>query len=305
MKPRPVMSASYGLSRSGLFAVGRACLIVGMFVCQPESAQAQGDSVKILIAGRVVDPMQKPLEGVELKLVGSDSSIMTRADGAFRIVMRQLGGALVLVRRVGFLPQLVRFDQDWSGSILLVPGAYRLEDITVAAYPTKPARYAGTAKYDAVFVRQRLGLGEVVDRNQIDRRAALQTAQLLEGKAGIRVLMRQSDVVGDEQGAIVSFSRCSELPPKINVYIDGHKQQARAYASLSEASVFARFGGKANDPDAARRRQARYLVGELLDRINPSDIEMMEIFRGPSELPAEFNDGNCGAIAIWTRSGDR
>jgi hypothetical protein len=44
-------------------------------------------------------------------------------------------------------------------------------------------------------------------------------------------------------------------------------------------------------------------VGELLDRIKPSDIEMMEIFRGPSELPPEFNDGNCGAIAIWTRFG--
>jgi hypothetical protein len=30
---------------------------------------------------------------------------------------------------------------------------------------------------------------------------------------------------------------------------------------------------------------------------------MIALFRGPSELPPEFNDGNCGAIAIWTRSG--
>jgi hypothetical protein len=46
-------------------------------------------------------------------------------------------------------------------------------------------------------------------------------------------------------------------------------------------------------------------VGEMLDRINPGDIEMMEIYRGPGELPAEYNDGNCGAIAIWTRQGGR
>jgi len=44
-------------------------------------------------------------------------------------------------------------------------------------------------------------------------------------------------------------------------------------------------------------------VGKILERISPSDIEMMEIFRGPGELPGEFNNGNCGAISIWTRQG--
>ena len=48
---------------------------------------------------------------------------------------------------------------------------------------------------------------------------------------------------------------------------------------------------------------ARSIVGEMLSRVNPGDVELIEIFRGPGELPPEFNDGNCGAIAIWTRSG--
>jgi hypothetical protein len=47
------------------------------------------------------------------------------------------------------------------------------------------------------------------------------------------------------------------------------------------------------------------IVGEMLSRVNPSDIELVEIFRGPGELPGEFNDGNCGAISIWTRQGKR
>jgi hypothetical protein len=277
-------------------------ILLGLLVCGAVPAHAQGDSTRILISGRVVDPMQQPLEGVELKRVGSDSIITTRIDGTFRILVRQTGSVLLQVRRIGYLPQLVRFDRDWSGTILLVPGVYRLEDIAVSAHSAKPARYAGTAKYDAVFARRRIGLGELVDRSEVDQCGALQTAQLLEGRAGVRVLLRRSDVAGDEQGAIVSFSRCSELPPKINVYVDGHKQQARMDIASSEASVFARLN-TAGSAEAAGRRQDRYIVGELLDRINPSDIEMMEIFRGPSELPAEFNDGNCGAIAIWTRFG--
>ena len=43
----------------------------------------------------------------------------------------------------------------------------------------------------------------------------------------------------------------------------------------------------------------------MLSRINPRDIELIEIFRGPGELPPEFNDGNCGAIMIWTKEGGR
>ena len=45
------------------------------------------------------------------------------------------------------------------------------------------------------------------------------------------------------------------------------------------------------------------MVGTLLDRVPAGDIEMIEIFRGPGELPPEFNEDNCGAIAIWARQG--
>jgi hypothetical protein len=38
-----------------------------------------------------------------------------------------------------------------------------------------------------------------------------------------------------------------------------------------------------------------------LDLINPADVEAMEIYRGPSELPAEFAGDNCAAIVIWSR----
>lgn len=43
-------------------------------------------------------------------------------------------------------------------------------------------------------------------------------------------------------------------------------------------------------------------VDELL---NPDDVEAVEIYRGPAEMPPEFSSGGCGALVVWTRRGER
>jgi outer membrane receptor for ferrienterochelin and colicin len=37
--------------------------------------------------------------------------------------------------------------------------------------------------------------------------------------------------------------------------------------------------------------------------VDPDQVEAIEVFRGPSEIPAQYNDNNsqCGVILIWTR----
>jgi hypothetical protein len=37
--------------------------------------------------------------------------------------------------------------------------------------------------------------------------------------------------------------------------------------------------------------------------VNPEQVEAIEVFRGPSEIPVQYNDNNsqCGVILIWTR----
>lgn len=41
------------------------------------------------------------------------------------------------------------------------------------------------------------------------------------------------------------------------------------------------------------------------DFVNLSDVEAIEVYRGPSELPGEFHGfvggGNCGAVVVWTK----
>jgi len=205
-------------------------------------------------------------------------------------------GGLVRVRRIGYRPVLIRFDGDWIGVIVLQAGSVVLPDLEVTARWAKPARYAATSRYDGFFDRRRRGFGLFVDRGEIERRGSLRVAELLVGKAGVRVDLRPPG-----EGTIVSFARCNEFPPKINVYIDGRKQYSSENSTTGSASPLAIMSRPVSDGELAQRERIRGAVGELLERIDPGGVEMIEIFRGASELPGEFNDGNCGAIVIWTR----
>jgi hypothetical protein len=44
-------------------------------------------------------------------------------------------------------------------------------------------------------------------------------------------------------------------------------------------------------------------ANEILSEFNPADLEAIEVYRGPSELPAQFLVGdNCAAIVLWSRT---
>ena len=75
----------------------------------------------------------------------------------------------------------------------------------------------------------------------------------------------------------------------------------QAAAQPSTAGGQSVLNQRPSDSASEIARAANAVVAQMLERIPPSDIEMMEIFRGPGELPGEFNNGNCGAISIWTR----
>ena len=42
-------------------------------------------------------------------------------------------------------------------------------------------------------------------------------------------------------------------------------------------------------------------TGEMLDRLIPLQIEFIEVYSGPSQMPAEAVGNSCAAIMIWTR----
>ena len=262
----------------------------------------QADSGTVWISGVIVDPLRRPVEGAEVRIAKTGLTTLSQANGAFRLAASTGDPVLVLVRRPGYKAQLLSIRAPWTGTVQLSPGAFELPEVQVTARFAKPAEYAGTTRYDDFFRRRRLGLGQFIDRAEIDRRSPTRAVEILQGRAGIRVDLRPAGVSG---GTIVAFSRCNEFPPKINVYVDGRRQmpEGSVLRMVEGAPAPPRGRTASGETDAAEaaRREARAMVGTMLDRIAVGDIELIEIFRGPGELPPEFNEGNCGAISVWTR----
>jgi len=73
----------------------------------------------------------------------------------------------------------------------------------------------------------------------------------------------------------------------VSVFVDGVREVA---ASLSPSAASGPAPAFSEEPEI-----------EILSRINPADIEMIEVFRGASEIPAVFHWNGCAVIAIWTR----
>lgn len=256
----------------------RAALLSVLPVVLPFLLVAQADTARGVIEGRVTDPSGRPVAEAEVLWQKGKLSVLTRDDGSFNLVVPARGVVVVLVRRPGFSAQALLVDLTrisfWRGSIVLQPGTFKLPDIEVTARHAKPAQYAATAKFDDFFRRQRLGLGTFISREDIEKSNAFHTIEILRGIAGVR-----ADVRPGGDGA-VAFARCSPNEPGYNVtvWIDGQRQYPA--------------GGGVAGPTQ---------VAEMISRISPTGIEMIEVFRGVSQIPAEYHIDGCAVIAIWTR----
>jgi hypothetical protein len=207
------------------------------------------------------------------------SGLKTYSDslGAFLLSDVPLGDRTIEVRRIGFVadqfPIVLVAGRNRMVALTLAPLAQALPDVNIAGKMAKPARYAYTHKYDEFYDRRAMGFGTFLTREDIDRLFKTNTPELLQGMSGIKVKR-----VGNDWK--VQSLRCQlDLPTTtgdpstfIRVFIDG------------------RDVGSAGD------------LGQPLTMINPAQIEAMEVYKSPAELPAEARGKGCAAIFIWTRN---
>lgn len=245
----------------------------------PSTMWAQGDSLRALIEGRVIDPNGAAVEAAEIVWPKGGLSVLTRADGTFTLRVPRGAEVVIVARRPGFNAQALRIDvttiTNWRGTILLQPGSFRLPDVEVTARNAKPSQYGNTAKYDDFFRRQRLGLGTFVTREQIEKMNVMHTIEIFRGMPGVR-----ADVHPLITAQSIAFARChpNDWSYNVSVWIDGQR-------------LFPEGGGIAS-PTA---------VAEMIARVGPTGIEMIEVYRGAGQIPGEFHTDGCAAIVIWTR----
>lgn len=251
----------------------------------PVRAQTQAPQ-PVRFVGRVYDAAGRPIDQVEVIVNRREVRARSNGFGLFRVDLDP-GDSTVGFRRIGYRPLLLSLNpmppENDTILVELVPSPVELEEVIVTGAPSKPVRYAGTTKYDDVFERRKIGLGKLIPREVIDRRPGAKTHQLLEGLAGVHVY----------DGSI-RFIRCQE-PGGVTVWIDGFRQIAAS--SAGSGGAFSAPGSGSKAPAASGEDP----VIEMLSRVNPSEIEMIEVFRGPSELPGVFHENGCAVIAIWTK----
>ena len=229
-----------------------------------------------LLVGFAYDNARRPLAGVEVILNRRELKGTSDANGRFTLRLAP-GDSTLGFRRIGYRPVLVSLLPPPTDTILveLRPSIAELDELIVTAPPSKPVRYAGTSKYDDVFQRQRVGLGTLIPREKIDQHFGVSTAELLQGIPGVRFMN------GPPQQ--LRFARCQQVPGGVTVFVDGFRQVEALPAPRDRQGM--------NDfPEV-----------ELLNRINPRDIEMIEVFRGASQIPGVYHWNGCAVVAIWTR----
>jgi hypothetical protein len=247
------------------------------------------DSVRAVVEGKVLSPTGAPIPETEIIWQTDRRSVLSRADGSFSLVVPFRGPTVILVRRPGYSAQILRVDLSkgvWRGNILLEPGSFRLPDVVVDAKYAKPAEYAGTSKYDGFFQRRKLGVGTFVTREEIERSNAMHTLEILRGIPGLHI---NAGLPGDPTTADIKMPRCESDDHrlgKVTVWIDGRMLIEERRAPNGVPGLYG-FGS--------------YQLAEQLSRITPTGIEMVEIYRGPGQIPGEFHWDGCAAVVIWTR----
>lgn len=248
-------------------------ILVGVAITSPQPLF--GQAADGAIRGKVTTRGTQPIGQAEVTVLGR--SVLSDSMGQFAITGLPSGTHLVQVRRIGFLPVVYSASltpgETKNVTIALDQGSQELPELNVTVRNAKPIEYAWTTRFDDYFRRKHVGLGRFISRQDIEKMRPLRTPNLLVGTAGIR--LRFYDLTPD--GTAVEFTRCTQ----VGVWIDGVKQTIPAV-------------------DVERDAEARGL-GELLQRVIPSQIELVEIYRGPAEIPAEFIDNACAAVVIWTR----
>jgi hypothetical protein len=237
------------------------------------------------VKGVVASPTRMTIADAEITVLGQSAKTTSDAVGKFRLGGIVPGEVVVRVRRIGFNAEYfkanLRSGDSKEVEIVMSPGAYELPEVNVIARNIKPIEYAWTTRFDDFFRRKIVGLGVYRDRAYIDRTNPLRTANLLAGIAGVRLRFRHPGPSGTD----VEFMRCE----RVSVWIDGVKQRL---PFLREPP---------SSPLTKSPNINAMAVSEMLEQVSPLQIEMMEVYRGPSEMPAEFIDDSCAAIAIWTR----
>jgi hypothetical protein len=237
------------------------------------------------VRGRVLDAATG--EGVAAAAVQARSAdghdmgrARTAADGSFAIQLRAAGTVRIQAERTGYRTTLtdttpVAPREAVEVEVRLSATALAMEPLRVTARVEPPKRR--NLELSGFYQRERMGIGEYVRREDIELRPSQNLAQVLQRVQGTAIQYQGAKqyVYFPRNGAPALVQQARGAPRNTclpRLFVDGTRVTYDAQNDINSV-------------------------------VNPGQVEGIEVFRGPSEIPAQYNDSNsmCGVILIWTR----
>jgi hypothetical protein len=251
----------------------RALLFLAFLSALSAPASAQ------IIRGRVTDAATgSPVTAASIKLIAPDSTVSATvsADSSGQYLLRaaRSGRYVLLFERIGYAPRRSQ-EIELSGS-----GLYELSvALSPSAVPVAPVEVKVEARVPALersgfYDRKKMGQGHFIERPLIEAREGRLTSELFHGITGVRVLQKSGGGyhVILRGGYATGFGRNPHCPPR--VLLDGVPVHG---------------------------------IGETfdLDLIQRNEIEAIEVYRSPAQIPAQYGgaESRCGVILLWRRVG--
>ena len=255
--------------RADCFRLATAAVLCVLALADPAQANAQ------VVRGTVRDELTREVvPEAEVALLRNESPIRSvRSDrhGRFRMPLPFRGVFIVRVTRLGFAPHETLIDAsanpDLALGVLLTPLATTLATDTVLADGTRVH-----PMHEAFAHRKSMGLGIYLTRKDIEARGSPPLSSLMREIAGVNLVSEGRRAATPRMSRSSIAGRCHPV-----LFMDGQRLH------------------KFDDPPL--------VIRSIYESIPTTTIEGIEIYRGRSELPAEFSgpDVRCGAIVIWTR----
>lgn len=232
-------------------------------------AQARAPGVDITVRIRASEG-GAPLPGAQVEMMGTGKVL--GADSAGVVVLRGVepGAALFEIRKMGFAAEHFTLNIPRTDTIGI--------DVDLVTEPVKLAELQAVSKWgnavlrDAGFYQRRQsGIGSYVTREELEGRGILEFSDILRRMRGIRVV-RTGDgrtvLVPTRRAASINFS-CS-----VDVYVNGTPANAEMAG------------------------------GDVNSRISVSEVEAVETYAGPAEIPIQWNPTGraCAVVVVWTRT---
>lgn len=258
----------------GAWGTARPVAAVLALLLAPAAPRAQtATTPRLPLSVLVTDTSGSPVPDVAVHRC--DGRRVATSDSAGRLTLSPAARATscLITRRVGFVGQrLAAAELEGQEALLitLVPLAPVLREVRIMARADSVAHYTGKM----LGFAQRFRSGQAprsafITRADIEQRRVTDTEQLIHGRIpNVRVVV---DKRGRRQLVVTRGLDSMNRPCAGPIYyIDGVR-----------------------------------IAGFDLDQLQPGMLEAIEVYRGVSQLPAEYRSpgANCGVVLFWTRVG--